>query len=99
MAMFLKSIVLNTFNEIASAFLSVESKTNILYINIHFAIFFFGFGRYCGKVGSHLKNTRFALPNRLFFWTKKATKFGSENLKIPILQFFKISELCQGKTV
>ena len=48
---FLKSIILKTFNEIALVFLSVESKTNILYVNINFnGNLFLGFGRYCGKV-------------------------------------------------
>ena len=33
------------------AFLSVDSKANILYVNIHFTgNLFFEFGRYCGKV-------------------------------------------------
>ena len=37
--------------EIVWAFLPVESKTNILYVNIKFTgSLFFGFGRYCGKV-------------------------------------------------
>ena len=32
------------------AFLSVESTTYVLYVNIHFTgNLFFGFGRYCGK--------------------------------------------------
>ena len=33
---FLKPIILKTFNEIVLAFLSVESKINILYVNINF---------------------------------------------------------------
>ena len=38
-------------NEIALAFLSFESKTNILYVNINFTgNLFLGFGRYWGKV-------------------------------------------------
>ena len=42
---------MEAFNEIALAFLPVESKTNILYVNIHFTgNLFFGFDRYCGKV-------------------------------------------------
>ena len=33
------------------AFLSVESKTNMLFVNISFAgTLLLGFGRYCGKV-------------------------------------------------
>ena len=45
---FLKAIVLKTFNEIVLAFLPVERKTNILYVNINFTgNLFFGFGRYC----------------------------------------------------
>ena len=48
-------------------------------------------------VTSHLKNIWFASPNQLFFWTKKPSKFGSENWKIPILQLLKNSELCKGK--
>ena len=48
---FLKTIILKTFNEIVLAFLPVESKTNMLYVNINFTEnLFFGFGRYCGKV-------------------------------------------------
>ena len=48
---FLKAIILKTFNEIALTFLSVESKTNILYVNMNFSgNLLFGFSRYCGKV-------------------------------------------------
>ena len=48
---FLKAIILKTFNEIVLAFLPVERKTNILYVNINFTgNLFFGFGRYCGKL-------------------------------------------------
>ena len=48
---FLKAIILKTFNEIVLAFLPVESKTNMLYVNINFTgNLFFGFGRYRGKV-------------------------------------------------
>ena len=48
---FLKSIIFKTFNDIALAFLSVESKTYILWVNINFnGKLFFRFGRYCGKV-------------------------------------------------
>ena len=48
---FLKSVILKTFNEIVLAFLSVESKTNILYVNIKFTgKLLLGFGRCCGKV-------------------------------------------------
>ena len=37
--------------KIVLAFLLVESKTNMLYVNINFTgNLFFGFGRYCGKV-------------------------------------------------
>ena len=40
-----------TCNEIVSPFLPVESKTDILYVNVNFtANLFLGFGRYCGKV-------------------------------------------------
>ena len=48
---FLKSVILKTFHEVVLAFLSVESKTNILYVNINFTgNLLLGFGRYCGKV-------------------------------------------------
>ena len=48
---FLKAIILKTFNEIVLAFLPVERKTNILYVNINFTgNLFFGFGRHCGKL-------------------------------------------------
>ena len=37
--------------KIVLTFLLVESKTNILYVNINFTgNLFFEFGRYCGKV-------------------------------------------------
>ena len=50
------------------------------------------------RLGGHLKNIRFASPDQLLLWTKKTSKFGSENWIIPILQFLKISELClKGK--
>ena len=40
-----------TFHEIVLALLPVESKTNLLYVNINFTgTLFFGFDRYCGKV-------------------------------------------------
>ena len=49
-----ESVILKTFNEIVLAFLSVESKTNILYVNyvnINFTEnLLLGFDRYCGKV-------------------------------------------------
>ena len=46
-----KHIYLKAFNEIVLAFLSVESKTNILYVNINFTgKLLLGFGRCCGKV-------------------------------------------------
>ena len=39
------------FNEIVLPFLPVESKTNILYVNINFiGTLFSRFSRYCGKV-------------------------------------------------
>ena len=45
------SVSLKTFNDTMLAFLSVESKTNILYANKNFAgNIVFGFGRKCGKV-------------------------------------------------
>ena len=48
---FLKAIILKTFNEIGLTFLSVESKANILYVNMNFSgNLLFGFSRYCGKV-------------------------------------------------
>ena len=48
---FLNSVISKTFDEIVLAFLSVESKTNILYVNINFTgNLLLGFGRYCGKV-------------------------------------------------
>ena len=50
----------------------------------------------CSK-GGHLKNILFAPPDGLFFWTKKTPKFELENRKIPVLQFLKVSELCQEK--
>ena len=47
----MKSVILKTFHEIVLAFLSVESKTNILYENINFTgNLLLGFGKYCGKV-------------------------------------------------
>ena len=47
--MFLK--ILKTFNEIVLAFLSVESKINVLYVNINFTRnLLLEFGRYWGKV-------------------------------------------------
>ena len=40
---FLKNIILKAYNEIVLDFLSVESKTNIFYVNINFTgNFFFG---------------------------------------------------------
>ena len=48
-------------------------------------------------ISSHLKNILLALSYGLFFWTKKPPKFGSENRKIPVLQFLKISDFCQGE--
>ena len=43
--------MLKTFNEIVLVFLPVERKTNVLYVNINLTgNWFFGFGRYCGKV-------------------------------------------------
>ena len=48
---FLKAIILKTFNDIVLAFLPVEIKANILYVNINFTgNLFYGFGRYSGKV-------------------------------------------------
>ena len=48
---FLKAIIFKTFNEIVLAFLPVESKTSIFYVNIKFTgNLFSGLGRYCGKV-------------------------------------------------
>ena len=48
---FLNSVILKTFNEIVLAFLSVESKTNILYVNINFiGNLLLGFGRYYCKM-------------------------------------------------
>ena len=48
---FLQSGTLKKFNEIILAFLSVERKTNIFFVNIKFmGNFLFEFGRYCGKV-------------------------------------------------
>ena len=42
---------MKTFEEIVLAFLPVESKTNIFYVDINFpGNLFVGFGRYCGKV-------------------------------------------------
>ena len=42
---------MKTFEEIVLAFLPVESKTNIFYVDINFpGNLFIGFGRYCGKV-------------------------------------------------
>ena len=47
---FLKSFILKTFSEIALAFLSVDCKTNILYVNINSTVnLFLRFGRYCSK--------------------------------------------------
>ena len=41
----------SNFNEIVLPFLPVESKTNILYVNINFiGTLFSRFSRYCGKV-------------------------------------------------
>ena len=48
---FLKAIILKTINEIVLAFLPVQSKTNILYVNMNFTgKLLFRFGGYCGKV-------------------------------------------------
>ena len=48
---FLKFVISKTFNKIVLALLSVESKTNILYVNINYTgNLLLGFGRYCGKV-------------------------------------------------
>ena len=48
---FLKAIIFKIFNETVLAFLLVQSKTNVLYVNINFTgNIFFGCGRYCGKV-------------------------------------------------
>ena len=46
-------------------------------------------------LGGHLKNILFASPD-CFSGQKNPSKFGSENQKIPILQFLKISEFYQG---
>ena len=48
-------------------------------------------------LGGNLKNVKFGSPDRLFFWTKKTLKFGSENRKTPILKLLRISEFCQGR--
>ena len=46
-----KNIILKSFNEIVLVFLSVESKANILYVNINFTEnVYFEFGKYCDKV-------------------------------------------------
>ena len=46
-----KSVILKTFNKIVLAFLSVESKTNILYVRMNLTGNLpLGFGRYCDKV-------------------------------------------------
>ena len=48
---FLKSVFLQTLNEIVSTSLSIESKTDILYVNMNFTgNLFLGFGRYCDKL-------------------------------------------------
>ena len=48
---FLKFIISKIFHEIVLAFLSVESKTNILYVNMNFTgNLLLAFGRYCSKV-------------------------------------------------
>ena len=48
---FLKFIILKTFNEVVLAFLSVESKTNKVYVIMNFTgNLILGFGRHCGKV-------------------------------------------------
>ena len=54
---YISMVILKTFNEICDgvvlvlAFLSVQSKTNILYVNISFTgNLVLGFGRYCCKV-------------------------------------------------
>ena len=68
--------------EIVWAFLPVESKTNILYVNIKFTgSLFFGFGRYCGKV-----NPEPAVSQS--FWAPAFTKKCSFNI------FFKQKGLC-----
>ena len=47
---FLKSFISKAFNRIVLAFLSVDSKTNKLYVNTYFPEnLLLGFGRYCGK--------------------------------------------------
>ena len=48
---FLNSVILKTLNEIVLNFLSGESKTNVLYVNINFTgNVHLGFSRYCDKV-------------------------------------------------
>ena len=48
---FLKAIISKTFNEIVLPFLPVESKANILHVNINFTgNLFLVFGRCCGEV-------------------------------------------------
>ena len=50
-SLLLEVFKMKSFNETVLAFLSFESKTNILYVNINFTgNLFLGFGRYWGKV-------------------------------------------------
>ena len=47
----MKAIILKTFDKIVLAFTPVESKTNMLYVNINYTRdLFCGFGRYSGKL-------------------------------------------------
>ena len=77
---FLKVIIL--------AFLQVESKTNIFYVNINFTgNLFFAFGRYCGKVGPEP-----AVPHsfKALALTKNVLSIGFETIVFYVL-FIKMS--------
>ena len=78
------SSLYNPFKDILISFVACFTK-----IKIHSKIL--------SNLGGHLKNILFALPGRLFFWTKETLQFGLENWKILILQFLETSEFCQWR--
>ena len=51
MCLYISMAILKFFHEIILAFLSVESKTKLLYVNTNFTgNLLAGFGRYCSKI-------------------------------------------------
>ena len=67
MCLYISMAILRFFSEIILAFLSVESKTKLLYVNTNFTgNLLSGFGRYCSKI----------LPEPAvfkFFWASEPT--------------------------